>query len=450
MHPVVHLEHDELLPEAIQSDGDRLHCTFLERTTLTLTAESAPHGVFLSVALDIRLVSFRSRRLGERAVLELRMTALDGTDRWMGIAPRSSWWTAPVWAARVQQLPPPVLSPCDAVAQTFRAAHDSGKITVLLRDERPLPEPFRYFGWCSWNAFYHDVSDAGMTEKLAEFREMRLLVRWVLIDDGWSPDRDERLTGFGAVPEKFPNGLREFTARAKSEFGISWVGVWHAFFGYWCGVAPDSPLADRFRAHLVETNSGFLCPGSTEDDVFAIFDAWHGALEQEGIDFVKIDGQGSLKDFLHGERPAVPAAAVMHRGIERSVARHFDNRVINCMGVTQENMFARPQTALTRNSDDFFPDLPDSFRAHLMQNAYTGVFQRNLYACDWDMWWSSHHSAVRSAVQRAVSGDLVYVSDKIGATDAAQIRPLIEDDGRVLMGDERGTACSAAPRTAAR
>lgn len=493
LHPVLHLETGGVTPAAATVDGASVRYTFAERIELTLTAESGDTGAFLSVKLDMESSPFRMLRLDVDAGLELRMTGLANADRWMGLAPFCSWWTEPVWAARVQALPAHTLalvgdcgadcvcclplpgasvfselegtpdgcalrlasrcagtahlngcvlaisaapSPYDAVAQTFRAAHDAGKIAVPLRADRPLPEMFRYFGWCTWNAFYHDVTDAGMTEKLAEFREKDLPVRWVLIDDGWSPTENDRLAGFGANPEKFPNGLRGFTARAKSEYGVDWVGVWHAFMGYWRGVSPDSAIAAQYRDHLTTLNSEVLLPGPTADDAFAFYDAWHESLANDGVDFVKIDAQGCLKDYLHGERPAVPAAAEMHRGIERSVARHFDGRMINCMGVTQENFFARPQTALTRNSDDFFPDRPDSFRTHLMQNAYTAVFQHNLYACDWDMWWSQHHSAKRSAVLRAISGGPIYVSDKVGETDAAMIRPLIEADGRLLMCDD--------------
>ena len=493
LHPVLHLETGDATPTASMPDGAAVRYTFAEKIALTLTAESSSAGTFLSVKLDMDTQPFRILRLDGDAGLELRMTAMGDADRWMGIAPFCSWWTEPVWAARVQTLPAHVLalvgdcgadcicclplpgasvfselegnpdgcalrltsrcagtahlsgcvlaisaapSPYDAVAQTFRAAHDAGKIAVPLRDERPLPEMFRYFGWCTWNAFYHDVTDAGMTEKLAEFREKDLSVRWVLIDDGWSPTENSRLAGFGADPEKFPDGLRGFIDRAKSQYGADWVGVWHAFIGYWRGVSPDSTIAAQYRDHLTALNSDVLIPGPSSDDVFSFFDAWHRQLADEGVDFVKIDAQGCLKDYLHGERPAIPAAAEMHRGIERSVARHFDNRMINCMGVAQENFFARPQTALTRNSDDFFPDRPDSFRTHLMQNAYTAVFQRNLYACDWDMWWSHHISARCSAVLRAISGGPVYISDKVGETDAAMIRPLMTDDGRLLMCDD--------------
>lgn len=51
------------------------------------------------------------------------------------------------------------------------------------------------------------------------------------------------------------------------------------------------------------------------------------------------------------------------------------------------------------------------------------------------MFWTRNHDDTQNAVLRAVSGGPVYVSDGLGATDPAKLRPLIYDDGRLLRCD---------------
>ena len=105
LHPVLHLETGGVTPAAATVDGASVRYTFAERIELTLTAESGDTGAFLSVKLDMESSPFRMPRLDVDAGLELRMTGLANADRWMGLAPFCSWWTEPVWAARVQALP---------------------------------------------------------------------------------------------------------------------------------------------------------------------------------------------------------------------------------------------------------------------------------------------------------------------------------------------------------
>jgi len=110
--------------------------------------------------------------------------------------------------------------------------------------------------------------------------------------------------------------------------------------------------------------------------------------------------------------------------------------VINCMGMDMENVLSRPYSAVSRNSDDFFPKRERGFIKHLVQNAYNAIWHNQMYHCDFDMWWSDHpESAIQSGVLRAISGSPIYVSDKIGESNAANIAPLVEDDGRIMRCD---------------
>ena len=79
---------------------------------------------------------------------------------------------------------------------------------ILMRRDRRIPDQFRSLGWCSWDAFYTDVDEAGLRQKAAEFSEKSIPVRWMIIDDGWMTTRDTFLTdyaGKGWTYEPFTN-----------------------------------------------------------------------------------------------------------------------------------------------------------------------------------------------------------------------------------------------------
>lgn len=112
---------------------------------------------------------------------------------------------------------------------------------------------------------------------------------------------------------------------------------------------------------------------------------------------------------------------------------YLDGAIINCMGMAMESILARPNSAISRNSDDFVPDKEGGFSEHLLQNAYNALYHNELYCCDWDMFWTMHEDCVKHSLLRAVSGGPVYISDKIGATNLEVLKPLVYKDGRILM-----------------
>ena len=325
--------------------------------------------------------------------------------------------------------------PFAAVDGNYRAVRAAGAIDTPLRDEREMPELFRGFGWCTWDAFRNEVTSEKIYSKLDEFKAKDVPVRWLIIDDGWSPVHDMMLTGFKADAEKFPEGLRACIDRIKGEYGVGYVGVWHAFNGYWMGVDPESELYSEWSDCLCMTPSGKFFPSLDEDKAYRFWDAWHSYLADCGVDFLKVDNQSSWGPRTEGLMPSIESVRHAHRAIERSVFKNFGGAVINCMGMDMENVFSRPRSAMSRNSDDFFPGKERGFTDHLMQNVYNAVWHSRLYYCDFDMWWSDHESAVTSGVLRAISGSPIYVSDKIGATKPEYIMPAIEDDGTVMMCD---------------
>lgn len=323
--------------------------------------------------------------------------------------------------------------PYEAVRLGMEYAYHHGLIDTPLRTEKALPEIYRGFGWCTWNAFYYDVTEQGIYDKLAEFRAKGLPIHWVMIDAGWSQynPKNDTLLAFEEDTAKFPSGLKGCIAHMKQEYGVKQVGVWHALTGYWNGIEKGSALAQAQAENLAVAPNGMLIP--TGCGAYPFFNEWHKYLKAQGVDFVKIDAQGNMPRFMTGTPGCLTDMVAVQTGVDRSVQEVFGGNVINCMGMLNQNVHNRPFTALSRNSDDFYPDRENNFCSHILQNGYNTVFHGCLYYCDFDMWWTRHHSAKESGVLRAVSGGPIYVSDRVGETDAASVRPLLDTNGELLV-----------------
>jgi raffinose synthase len=303
---------------------------------------------------------------------------------------------------------------------------------VLPRERKTYPDVLDYLGWCSWDAFYQKVDEQGVLAKAEEFNNLGLPVRWMMIDDGWSTITDGKLQALDANQEKFPQGLAHTVSMLKEQNGVKWVGVWHTIVGYWGGIHPESTLAKSLGNYLYQTADGSLIPYPDPALGFGFWHAWHGYLQRQGIDFVKVDSQAAINNFLQYERSIGASASAAHQAIEASVALHFNSTMINCMGMAAENIWHRPKSAVSRNSDDFMPKSQSGFREHALQNAYNSYYHGSFYWGDWDMFWTINHDDQQNAVLRAISGGPVYISDPLGQTNPLILMPLIYNDGKLI------------------
>lgn len=323
----------------------------------------------------------------------------------------------------------------EAAKQGFAARGIGGG----TRTEKTYPEILEYLGWCSWDAFYQDVSEDGLTQKAAEFDEHGLPVGWFMIDDGWSDVSDTMLRSFSADKIKFPQGLGHTVQELKQRYGIRWVGAWHNIAGYWNGIHPQGEVFAAMKDNLHLTRNGKWIPDLTAGRSFGFWHAWHSYLKLQGIDIVKVDNQSSLGSYLGGEQSIARAARAVHNGLEGSVALNFgEGSIINCMGMASENVWNRPQSSISRSSNDFLPKIANGFGEHALQNAYNSFYHGAFYWGDWDMFWTGHHDALPHMVLRAVSGGPLYFSDAPGKTNTAIIWPLIYSDGRIIRCDRIG------------
>lgn len=326
---------------------------------------------------------------------------------------------------------------------------------LKLREEKKLPEVFRYLGWCSWDALQIRVNHEGLLEKVREFREKKVPVHFAIIDDMWAdvPSLGEipegisfkemvramhasKMRSFSGDPKRFPNGMAAAIADMKAG-GIEEIGIWFPTTGYWAGLEPDGDEAQRQKENTVTLGDGQVIVAPDEEKAARYFDDQCARVKAWGADFVKIDNQGFHKRY-ENIAPIGESARAIQRGIDAATDRHFDGALINCMGMPSECMFNRT-SAVSRCSDDFMPESREWFAKNVLQCSYNGLLQGQFYVNDWDMWWTDDEQAIKNSVCRAISGGPVYVSDKIGRTNPQILKPLCLEDGRLLLADESAT-----------
>jgi raffinose synthase len=319
-----------------------------------------------------------------------------------------------------------------------------------LRRDKPLPRFVDDFGWCTWDAFYQDVSHDQVELGLRSFREGGVEPRFLILDDGWQSVRtaatgERRLSAFEAN-EKFAHDLGRTVRLAKQDFSIRTFLVWHAVHGYWGGVDGESlssygvetcprSYSPEILAHTPVLNFDWWGPllGRPALEALARFyDDYHAELERHGVDGVKVDNQASVECVASGVGGRVVAMLAHRRALEASARRHFDGTLVNCMSSSNEMLFQALDSTLTRSSTDFWPNLPASHGLHVYTNALFGLFFGELVHPDWDMFQSGHPAGAFHAAARAVSGSPVYVSDKPGVHDFALLSQLVLSDGSVL------------------
>ena len=321
--------------------------------------------------------------------------------------------------------------------------------TGRLRREKPLPAFVDEFGWCTWDAFYQDVSPEKIRDGLASFAAGGVSPRLFILDDGWQSERGfpvvaRRLTSL-AANDKFDGSLAPTVAMAKAEFGVSTFLVWHAMVGYWGGVDPESLPAYHAQVIPRAFSEGCLShePGvqhwwGTEvgvvppDHIDRFFHDYHDRLRREGVDGVKVDTQAVLEGVSAGLGGRVHVMKRYRQALEGAAHVHFQGNLINCMSNANEMHYMALGTTLTRTSTDFWPLKPATHGLHLFTNAQVSLWFGEFVHPDWDMFQSGHAQGAFHAAARAISGGPVYVSDKPGEHDFALLRKLVLPDGTVL------------------
>lgn len=246
------------------------------------------------------------------------------------------------------------------------------------RHEKKLPSIVDYFGWCTWDAFYQEVTQEGVEAGLESLTAGGTPPKFVIIDDGWQSvggdpveekDKEEekpqpllRLTGI-KENSKFQNkkspseGIKSIVKIAKEKHGLKYVYVWHAIVGYWGGVRPGGEGLEGYGSVMKYpmVSKGVVENEPTwKDDALALqglgvvnpknvykfYNELHSYLAAAGIDGVKVDSQCILETLGSGSGGRVELTRQYHQALDASVARNFpDNGCIACMSHNTDALY---------------------------------------------------------------------------------------------------------------
>nr|XP_018679880.1 PREDICTED: probable galactinol--sucrose galactosyltransferase 2 isoform X2 [Musa acuminata subsp. malaccensis] len=365
-------------------------------------------------------------------------------------------------------------NPFEVISQAVKAVEKHLQ-TFHHREKKKLPSFVDWFGWCTWDAFYTDVTAEGVDQGLRSLSAGGAPPRFLIVDDGWqqigSEVRDQtaavvqegaqfasRLTGI-KENAKFQrkqgegerrSGLKQVVEEVKKRRDVKFVYVWHAMAGYWGGVKPavqgmehyESALAYPVQSPGVMGNQPDIVMDSLSihglglvhpKKVYSFYNELHAYLAACGIDGVKVDVQNIIETLGAGHGGRVSLTRAYHQALEASVTRNFpDNGCISCMCHNTDGLYSAKQTAVVRASDDFYPRDPASHTIHISSVAYNTLFLGEFMLPDWDMFHSLHPAAEYHAAARAIGGCPIYVSDKPGHHNFELLRKLVLPDGSIL------------------
>ncbi|XP_057770328.1 probable galactinol--sucrose galactosyltransferase 2 [Salvia miltiorrhiza] len=365
-------------------------------------------------------------------------------------------------------------NPFEVINQAVKAVEKHLQ-TFQHREKKKMPSYIDWFGWCTWDAFYTDVTAEGVEEGLKSLSEGGTPPRFLIIDDGWQQIGSEvkdaaeavvqegaqfanRLTGI-KENEKFKkngqtdeqeSGLKQVVKTSKQQHNVKYVYVWHALAGYWGGVQPSGSGMEHYETALAYPVQSPGVLGNQPDivmdslavhglglvhpkKVFNFYNELHAYLSSCGVDGVKVDVQNIIETLGAGHGGRVSLTRSYHQALEASVSRNFpDNGCIACMCHNTDGLYSAKQTAIVRASDDFYPRDPASHTIHISSVAYNTVFLGEFMQPDWDMFHSLHPAAEYHAAARSVGGCAIYVSDKPGNHNFELLKKLVLPDGSIL------------------
>jgi len=315
-----------------------------------------------------------------------------------------------------------------------------------MRSKKKLPEPFQYLGWCTWNSsnLGKDLGEDEVISGVKTFTDHHFPLGWVLVDDGWFQEKNGRLQSLLPTPKKFPNGFAGMNKRLKTEFGIKYTGIWHAFDGYWSGIDPESELGKKYKNDLYtwgdrKNPNYFFKPNSPS--LTGFYDAWYSYFKQQGFDLTKVDNQVVGGDLAKDNYPVFTLSAKVHEALYKASDKYFHDAIINCMDMVPDAYFNFGKSAVARSEEDYFPDGKSydlehgNAAAHVMQAIYNSIYFSQMVYPDFDMFETDNPDAVIHAVARALSSGPVYITDQPGHQNFDILNALVYHDGRLVHTD---------------
>lgn len=327
-----------------------------------------------------------------------------------------------------------------------------------LRVQKVYPEPFEYIGWCTWNSseMGKNLDEKHLLAGAKTFTDQNFPLGWLLIDDGWFDHDGNRLNAFTPNRAKFPDGFKSLTSKLKNDFGLKYVGIWHAYNGYWNGINPGSELGKRYQSELFNwvqpervdvpsknVSYSFIKPES--DSLKMFYEHWHKYFVNEGFDFIKVDNQLVTERMCVNTYPVWTLAVKMHEALYSSTFRNFNGAIINCMNMTNDAFYNFGKSAVARAVEDYFPEHDGGIgyrlekggaAAHVLMALYNSLYFSQMVYPDFDMFESYNSHGSFHAAARAISGGPVYVTDLPGKQNFGVLWPLIDNSGKIIRAEK--------------
>jgi raffinose synthase len=106
------------------------------------------------------------------------------------------------------------------------------------------------------------------------------------------------------------------------------------------------------------------------------------------------------------------------------------NNTLFCSAMNNDFILNANRDSVSRNSHDYFPNIPASHGEHIAANAHNSFWTGEFVIPDWDMFESGHYSGAFHAASRAISGGPIYLSDKLGKHNFSVLKKLSFADSR--------------------
>ncbi|KAK1296074.1 putative galactinol--sucrose galactosyltransferase 2 [Acorus calamus] len=181
------------------------------------------------------------------------------------------------------------------------------KGTFSVRENKRYPGSLDWFGWCTWDAFYHAVNPQGIKEGLKRFgARLNSIKENSKFGKGTDIDMNES-TG----------SLKDFITDIKKTFSLKYVYLWHALMGYWGGLNRNAPGTNKYNVKLLYPVQS---PGNlshirdlamdrmemygvgtiSPSKIFEFYDDLHSYLVSQNVDGVKVDVQNLMETLGTG------------------------------------------------------------------------------------------------------------------------------------------------------
>ncbi|MBT7170717.1 MAG: hypothetical protein HN909_02985, partial [Phycisphaerales bacterium] len=248
------------------------------------------------------------------------------------------------------------------------------------RRTKVYPEMFNHLGWCSWEQYRLNITSNSLVKAAKEIKASGLPVRFFLVDDGHQVNRkkNRKLASFDPDPKTFPKGWGPLLDERDPKT-LKWMGLWHAFHGNWEGLdlkndfSPEVKQAlstfgtektkekEKAKGKGKEKKKGkgkkkelgkTLLPGETDAASATFYNAFLGAVEKQGFDFVKIDVQTVTIGLYAGSKNPVASSIRNQKSLNAACVTN-GLALLNCMSSGPQNTFYTGSSAVSRCSIDY-------------------------------------------------------------------------------------------------